>query len=308
MRFAEFYARATRPIISFEVYPPKPDSSPEAFHSVLAKLVDLGPDFMTVTYGAFGSTRIRTIEIAEMIRREFGIECACHLTCVGSSAADIERIVGDIRRAGIENIVALRGDPPQESETPYVPTPGGYLHADQLVTHIRSTGGFGIAVACYPEKHLEAPDLETDLAHLKGKVDAGADIAITQLFYDNRHYFRLVERARAIGIGIPIVPGILPIVSLGQVKRITSMCGASIPPDLFARLEAVGGDGVRALEVGVSHAVAQARELLAAGVPGIHFYVLNRAKHMQAIFEQLAPGIPGTDPGIRSVSDTGHNS
>jgi methylenetetrahydrofolate reductase (NADPH) len=289
MRFADFYANRTRPVISFEVYPPKPDSSPEAFRSVLAKLVDLRPDFMTVTYGAFGSTRIRTIEIAEMIRREFGVECACHLTCVGSTAADIARIVGDIERAGVGNIIALRGDPPQESAAPYVPVPGGYLHADELVTHIRSTGRFGIAVACYPEKHLEAPDFEADLAHLKGKVDAGADIAITQLFYDNRHYFRLVERARAIGIGIPIVPGILPIVSLGQVKRITSMCGATIPRDLLARLEAVGGDGVRALEVGVAHAIAQARELLASGVPGIHFYVLNRSKHMQEIFARLAP-------------------
>ncbi len=294
MRFAELYARRTRPVISFEVFPPKPETPMDVFRGILARLVDLRPDFMTVTYGAFGSTRVRTIEIAEMIRREFAIECACHLTCVGSTAADIDRILDDLRANGIENIVALRGDPPQ-GQSEYVPPPGGYAHARDLVAHIRRAPGFGIAVASYPEKHIEAPDAETDLRHLAEKIDAGADAAITQLFYDNRHFDRLVARARAIGIRVPIVPGLLPIVSLGQVKRITSVCGATIPPDLLSRLEAAG-EGDRALEVGVRHAVEQARALIREGVPGIHFFVLNRFRHMAAILEELRPDLEGGPP------------
>ena len=169
----------------------------------------------------------------------------------------------------------------------FVPPEGGYRHADELISHIRKRGGFGIAVAGYPEKHLEAPDLETDLTHLLGKVAAGGDIVITQLFYDNRHYFSFVERARQLGIQVPIVPGLLPIVSFQQVKRITGMCGTTIPPDLLNRLEEAGDDGAAALDVGVHHAVEQARELLERGAPGIHFYVLNRSQHMIRIMEEL---------------------
>ena len=288
MRFPEFYASRRRPVISVEVYPPKPESSQEGFRKVISRLVSLRPDFLTVTYGAFGSAQVRTVEIAEMIRREFSIECACHLTCVGATPADIERILGGIRTAGIENIVALRGDPPQGQES-FAPPPGGYRHAIDLVGHIRRAGGFGVAVAAYTEKHPEAPDAAADLQRFREKVDAGADIAITQLFYDNRHYWNFVERARALGIGIPIVPGILPILSLGQVKRITGMCGASVPERLLEMLDAAGSDEEAALEVGVRHAVAQAWDLLIHGAPGVHFYVLNKSWHMVRILEGLRP-------------------
>jgi methylenetetrahydrofolate reductase (NADPH) len=287
VRFSEIFSRRTRPVISFEVFPPKTENAMESFRAVLPRLVELRPDFMTVTYGAFGTTRARTLEVASMIRRDQGLETACHLTCVGSSAADIERLLGEIRNAGIENIVSLRGDPP-EGQTEYRPPPGGYCHADELVAHIRRFGGFGVAVAGYPEKHREAPDLETDLTHLHRKVESGADLVITQLFYDNRHYYRLVEGARARGIRTPIVPGLLPILSLHQVKRITSMCGATIPPPLLGRLEGSSGEEA-ALEVGVSHAVEQALDLLRRGAPGIHFYVLNKSQHMTRIMEELRP-------------------
>jgi methylenetetrahydrofolate reductase (NADPH) len=288
MRFAQIYATRRRPIISFEVYPPKPETTLESFRGVLTRLVELRPDFMTVTYGAGGSTRGRTVEIASILRREFAMEAACHLTCVGSTAADIGRTLGEIRAAEGENIVALRGDPPQ-GQAVYTPPPGEYRHARQLVEHIRGTQDFGVAVATYPEKHLEATDLETDLRRFREKASAGADIAITQLFYDNRFYFDLVERTRALGIEIPIIPGILPILGLQQVKRITGMCGASIPPALLGYMEAAAADGEKAMEVGICHAILQARELLEKGVPGIHFYVLNKSKHMVRILAELRP-------------------
>jgi methylenetetrahydrofolate reductase (NADPH) len=278
---------------------------------VLPELIELRPTFMTVTYGALGSTRERTLEIATMIRRDFGWESACHLTCVGSSRADLDRILHDIRRAGIENIVALRGDPPK-GEASFVPPPDGYSHANELVAHIRRweqqtrvedgltthsrragtpkhspLTGFGIAVAGYPEKHIEAPDAVTDLTNLKRKVDAGADVVITQLFYDNADFFRFVESARAAGITQPIVPGLLPILSVKQIRRITSMCGSKISPALLDELESAGDDDAVAEAVGIRQCVAQATELLQRGVPGIHFYVLNKSSHMRQIMQQL---------------------
>ena len=293
MRFAEIFdpRRRNVPVISFEVFPPKTDAAMDNLRRVLPELIDLKPTFMTVTYGALGSTRERTLEIATMIRRDFGWESACHLTCVGSSRADIDRILHDIRSAGIENIVALRGDPPKD-ETSFRPPPDGYAHANELVAHIRrfdqSAGAaFGIAVAGYPEKHIEAPDAATDLANLNRKVDAGADLVITQLFYDNADYFRFVESARAAGITQPIVPGLLPILSVKQIRRITSMCGSKIPPTLLAELELASADDSAAEAVGIRQCVAQATELLKRGVPGIHFYVLNKSSHMRRIMEQL---------------------
>ncbi len=319
MRFVEYFARRTGPIISFEVFPPKTDAGMTNLRRVLTELVTLRPDFITVTYGALGSTRERTLEIATLVKRGFGCESACHLTCVGSSRGDIDRMLRDIRRAGIENVVALRGDPPK-GETAFTPPPDGYAHADELVAHIRSFeteprsphapreqssvtrsetttllpstdsfAGFGIAVAGYPEKHLEAADFATDLSNLKRKVDAGADIVITQLFYNNTDYFRFVEAARATGVTQPIVPGLLPILSVKQIRRITSMCGSKIPPALQAELESAGDDDAAAEEVGVRRCVMQATELLQRGVPGIHFYVLNKSSHMRRIMDALRP-------------------
>ena len=290
MRFAEYYAGATGPHISFEVFPPKTDAALESLRRLLPELIELGPSYMTVTYGALGSTRERTLEIAALIKREYRMESACHLTCVGSSRADIDRILDDIRHSGVENIVALRGDPPR-GETAFVPPPDGYSHGNELVAHIRRRHGtdFGIAVAGYPEKHIESPDFDSDLRHFKNKMDAGADIAITQLFYDNDHFFSFVKAVRALGVNKPIIPGLLPVLSVKQVQRITSMCGSKIPATLQAELEAAGEDDDQAEEVGIRQCVAQATELLRRGVPGIHFYVLNKSRHMRRIMEQLRP-------------------
>ncbi|MBI2821013.1 MAG: methylenetetrahydrofolate reductase [NAD(P)H] [Acidobacteria bacterium] len=291
MGFSELYLRG-RQAISFEVFPPRTDVAMENLQRVLPELVDLRPDLMTVTYGALGSTRDRTLEIAAIIRNRYNLETACHLTCVGSSRTDLDRILNDICAAGIRNVVALRGDPPQ-GETSFVPPPDGYRHANELVRHIRifesrnGSGRLGIAVAGYPEKHIEAPDMETDLKNLKNKVETGGDAVITQLFYDNRFYFRFVEAARAIGITAPIVPGLLPIVSVKQILRITSLCGSSIPDPLREQLESAGEEDALAEEIGVRHCISQARDLLERGVPGIHFYVLNRASHMKRIMEQI---------------------
>lgn len=265
----------------------------ENLQAILPDLVSLRPDFMTVTYGALGSTQERTLEIASGIQGRFGLSTACHLTCVGSSRNQLDGILDEIHKAGIRNIVALRGDPPK-GETTFTPPVDGLAHANELVAHIRDfekrrgIEPFGIAVAGYPEKHLEAPDLQTDLLNLKRKVEAGADCVVTQLFYDNRKYFEFVRMARALGITIPIVPGLLPILSAKQVLRITSMCGTCLPPDLHSELESAGEDPARSEEIGVRRCIAQATELLDQGAPGIHFYVLNKSSHMMKIMDKIS--------------------
>lgn len=290
--FAAFYARQTKPVISFELFPPKTDAAMETLRGVLPELAGLRPDFMTVTYGAGGSTRGRTLEIASLVQNQHRIPSACHLTCVGSSRADLDALVDQIHAAGIRNIVALRGDPPK-GETAFIPAPDGCSYANQLVARIRerekqtAAGPFGIAVAGYPEKHIEAPDMASDLANLKRKVDAGADVIITQLFYDNRHYFEFVKAARDLGITVPIVPGLLPILSAKQVMRITSMCGACLPAELARELEAAGDDAAKSEDIGVRRCIQQATELIDRGAPGVHFYVLNKSSHMLRIMDKV---------------------
>jgi methylenetetrahydrofolate reductase (NADPH) len=286
MNFRDYFASGTGPIVSFEVFPPKTAKAQEQLDRVLPRLLALKPAYMTVTYGALGSTQERTIEIAARIKKELGFEVASHLTCVGSSREEIDRILDRLTQNGIENIVALRGDPPKGAKT-FVPPEGGFCHASELVAHIKQTGRFGIAVAGYPEKHVEAPNLDTDLAYLKQKVEAGGDIVITQLFYDNARFFAFEKKLRSAGITAPLVPGLLPIQSFSQVQRIASLCGAKIPRELEAELEAAGQDAQRVEEAGNRWAVAQCRELLEHGVPGFHFYVLNRAAPMEKILAEL---------------------
>jgi methylenetetrahydrofolate reductase (NADPH) len=289
MRFGDIFAKAVRPLLSFELFPPKTDQGMDGLRQVIPELVALRPAFMTVTYGAGGSTRERTLEIAAMLRREYGVETACHLTCVGSSRVEIDRILAAIRAADIDNLVALRGDPPK-GEATFQPAADGYAHASELVQHVRRSRHareFGIAVAGYPEKHIEAPDLATDIAHLKHKVDAGADLVITQLFYDNADFLHFEVLARQAGVAKPIVPGLLPVLSVNQIRRITALCGAKIPPGLHEQLEEAGDDDVRAEEAGVRYCVGQAEDLLRRGVPGIHFYVLNKASHVRRIVTAL---------------------
>lgn len=292
MIIPEFYKSTSKPVISFEVFPPKSDAAMENLLQIMPELVRLRPDFMTVTYGALGSTRDRTLEIATTIQKQFKLSTACHLTCVGSSRTELDAILDQIHDAGIRNIVALRGDPPR-GETEFVPPKDGYAHANELIAHIRAReesgriGPLGIAVAGYPEKHVEASDMATDLRNLKRKVDAGADCVVTQLFYDNRHYFAFVRAARDLGINVPIVPGLLPVLSAKQVMRITSMCGSCLPPDLQRDLEAAGDDPAKSEEIGVRRCIAQASELLERGAPGIHFYVLNKSSHMTRIMDKI---------------------
>lgn len=287
MKFGEFYGKGS-PVISFELFPPKTDKGMEELERRLPRLIDLNPAFITVTYGAMGSTQARTLEIASLIKNRFGKETAHHLTCVGAGRDQIDRILEEIRAHNIENIVALRGDPPR-GEKEFQPPPDGYRYANQLVEHIRQTRSFSIAVAGYPEKHLEAPDLETDLRNLKRKVEAGADLIITQLFFDNRLFYRFRDRLRKMKIELPVIPGLMPILNLQQIQRITQMCGASIPEPLLRELHEAAEDEARVHEIGIRHTVSQARDLLEKGVEGIHFYVLNRYFHISEIMQRLRP-------------------
>ena len=292
MRFPEYFKDGGKPIISFEIFPPKTDKGMGPLLEIIPELVALGPDYITVTYGAMGSTQHRTLEIASLIKNVYKMETACHLTCVGASRNELDEILRRISDSSIRNIVALRGDPPQGDKT-FIPPSDGYAHANQLVEHIRrleSEKGqepFGIAVAGYPEKHIEAPSMEIDIANLKRKVEAGGDIIITQLFFDNEFFFNFVERARTAGITVPIIPGLMPILSVKQIKRITSMCGSSIPHELQLELESAADDDEKASEIGIRQCIRQAKDLLSHGVSGIHFYVLNKSTHIRKIIEAL---------------------
>ena len=286
MRFSEIYSSPDSPVISFEVFPPKTSRGMDSLREVLPRLVALEPAFMTVTYGAMGTTRIRTVEIASMIHNEFGLECACHLTCVGASSDQIDGQLEHIHGHGIENIVALRGDPPRGQES-FQAVEGGFSYANELVSHIRSNGRFDIAVGGYPEKHIEAPDFETDLVNLARKVKSGADVVITQLFYDNEHFFRFREAAVEKGISCPIVPGLLPIQSLAQVEKIAGLCGAEVPAALQEALQEAGAEPEAVAAVGIDWCIEQSAGLLGAEVPGIHYYVLNRASIMEAVMAGL---------------------
>ncbi|MEE2701198.1 MAG: methylenetetrahydrofolate reductase [NAD(P)H] [Chloroflexota bacterium] len=290
MKFSDFYGK-DYPIISFELFPPRTEKMLVELEERLPKLISLGPSFITVTYGALGSTQERTLDIASRIKNEYGMETAHHLTCVGASRDQITATLDTIRQHKIENIVALRGDPAQ-GDIMFTAPENGYDHGNQLVEHIRAFGDFGIGVAGYPEKHIEAPDEATDLKNLKRKVDSGADVVITQLYYDNRHFYHFVEQCRAVGIHKPIVPGLMPILSVEQIKRITGLCGATIPIQLLRQLENAGNDEKRVQEIGIVHTANQALELLDHGVPGIHFYVLNRHFHIAEIMERIKHALP----------------
>lgn len=272
--------------LSFEVFPPKTPSGLEALWGHVAELMRFKPAFMTCTYGAGGSTRGKTLDIAARIHRDHEIPVAAHLTCVGSTIDELRDYLSDARDRGIDYIVALRGDPPA-GEDQFTAVDGGLAYANELVSLIRGEyADFGIAVAGYPETHQEAVSADADLENLKRKVDAGADCVITQLFYTNDDFFRFRDRCERAGIVVPIVPGILPVTSAGQLQRVVSNCGANLPEDLFTAMTDAGDDA--AYEIGVAHSVLQARELIDAGVPGLHFYVLNKSQTTGAILSQLA--------------------
>lgn len=285
MRIDEILA-AGSPVFSFEFFPPKTAEGERNLYAALAELRTLEPSFVSVTYGAGGSRREKTIEIVKRIREEYGLEAMAHFTCVGATAAELRETLAEMQLAGIDNVLALRGDPPKGEEA-WIKTEGGLEYSRELVELISEDYPFAIGAACFPETHIHASSPESDLEHLVEKVEAGVDFLITQLFFDNAVYFDFVARARAAGVAVPIIPGVIPITRVGQVEGMAAMCGASIPDGLRHELHARGEDPEAVLDFGVAYATLQCSELLAAGAPGIHFYTLNRSPATRAILSAL---------------------
>ncbi len=276
-----------RSALSFELFPPRTPAGVRSLYRHVQELMAFAPDFITCTYGAGGSTRDKTLEIVGNIKSRFNIPVASHLTLVDASREELARYLDEARHLGVDHIVALRGDPPS-GRGYFQAAPGGFRYANELVSLIRSEfPEFGIAVAGYPETHQEAPSPDIDLENLKRKVDAGADIVITQLFYDNQDFFRFRDRCQAAGIPVPIIPGLLPVLSLHQVRKITALCGASLPRAFARRLLEKPDDTGWQMQVGIEQATRQASELLSESVAGLHFYVLNKSESTAAILSSL---------------------
>ncbi len=284
---SELFAQR-RPLRSLEFFPPKDEAGVTALRETALLLKKINPDFVSVTYGAGGSTRERTAQVSRLLREEIGFTVMPHLTCVGHSRAELSVVADRLHAEGYRNIMTLRGDPPK-GQTEFVPYLDGLRYGSDLVALLKSRHpDFCLGVGGYPEKHPEAPSLEVDLDNLKRKVDAGAGFITTQLFFDNAVYYRFVEQCRARGITVPIVPGIMPVLSLKQIRRFTEMCGASLPEKLIKRLEAAGETPEVLESVGIDWALAQIRDLLAHGAPGYHLYIMNRAKGALALAAGLA--------------------
>lgn len=286
MKLRDIYARDGLSF-SIEFFPPKSDEGVDALFAELEVLKTLQPAFCSVTYGAGGSTQSKTVELVKRVRDEAGLEVMCHLTIVNQPKSQVRGVLAELRDAGIENLIALGGDPPPGTEGDWAPHPEGFLHSRELVEEALALDDrwFSVAVAGFPEVHPRAVSAESDLTYLKQKVDAGADVVVTQLFYDNEDFYRYVENARAIGVDVPIVPGLLPIQSAPQVRRFTAMCQSKIPPRLDQMLTKVEDDAEAAVQLGIEYASEQVKALLSFGVPGIHFYSLNRSRSVKAIFE-----------------------
>ena len=285
--------RGHAPVLSFEFFPPKTD---EGDHNLLDKtipaLMKLKPDFCSVTYGAGGSTRDKTLGIVESIQRQHGLTAMSHLTCVGSTKEQLREVLGDAKRRGIKNILALRGDPPPGTGD-FRQTPGGFEFSRELVAFIKELGGFSIGTAGFPEGHIACTEGKlVDWQRLKEKVEAGADFVITQLFFDNQDFFEFRDHLTKLGMKKPIVPGMLPVLSGSQLKKFTTMCGARIPAPMLAQLEAIGDDDAAAVAYGIDYATRQCEELLREGVEGLHFYTLNKAHSTTEVVKNL--GLAGS--------------
>jgi methylenetetrahydrofolate reductase (NADPH) len=278
-----------RPFFSFEFFPPKDDEGSRALLATIELLSPLRPAFVSITYGAGGSSRERTVRLAKTIQRDTGVTVMAHVTCVGSTRAELRSLFDDLARGGIENVLALRGDPPKGAAAFEAPA-GGFAHASDLIAMLRRNYDFCIGAACYPETHSEAESAAADLGYLKTKVDAGADFLISQLFFDNDRFAEFSAAALAIGVDVPVIPGLMPITSASQVARFTSSIGASIPPKLLRELELRREDPKAVEDLGVAYAALQATELLSRGAPGIHFYTLNRSPATRAIVSALIAG------------------
>jgi methylenetetrahydrofolate reductase (NADPH) len=285
MRIDELFANED-PVFSFEFFPPRTEQGEINLYAALDELRTLDPAFVSVTYGAGGSTRDKTLEIVTRIRSEYDLEAMAHFTCVDATVDDLRRELDRFRDAGVENVLALRGDPPQGQDD-WTATVGGFEHSRELVQMLNADYPFAVGAACFPETHVHAVSPEEDLRHLKDKVDAGVDFLVTQLFFDNAVYESFVGRARAAGIDVPIVPGIMPITNVAQIKKVTQLCGSDLPDVLVQQLEARADDPEAVVDFGVAYATLQCAELLAMGAPGIHFYTLNRSPATRAILSAL---------------------
>jgi methylenetetrahydrofolate reductase (NADPH) len=292
MRVAEIL-KQRRPVFSFEFFPPKTDEGQRTLEGTLEVLRDDSPDYVSMTYGAGGTTRNSTVELTRWIKHDLGIEAMAHLSCVGEPSGRLVEILTEIEAAGVENVLALRGDPPR-GETEWRPHPGGLSYSVELIRLIRERFDFCIGAACFPEIHPDAPDRASDLGYARAKQEAGVDFLITQLFFENELYFDFVDEARAAGITVPIIPGIMPITNYGQIKRFTDLCGASIPDELERELNGRADDPEAVAELGVAYATLQCSDLLARGAPGIHFYTLNRSPATRAILAALRAAHPWT--------------
>ena len=275
-----------KPAFSLEFFPPKSDEETAQLFRTLKDVRRLNPAFVSVTYGAGGGTRDRTLQIVEQAKSKIGLESAAHLTCVGHSRTEIKEILDELIHSGIENVVALRGDPPK-GEPHFAPKPDGFRYASELTAFIRKSYPLCIAVAGYPEGHTDSPNKETDWAHLEEKVKAGADLIITQLFFENAHFFDFERHMRGRGVSVPIIPGIMPITNFQQILRFTKMCGASIPQKVVDDLRAIQNEPELVQRYGIELATKQCTELLGHGVPGIHFYTLNKSRATQEIINRL---------------------
>ncbi len=293
MRIDERIASGAEPSFSFEFFPPKTDEGERNLGRALAELSRLDPTFVSVTYGAGGSQteRRKTIDIVRHLKRDYGMEAMAHFTCVGATTDELREMLDTMRDGGVENVLALRGDPPA-GEAEWTATDGGLEYSRELIELIREEYEFSIGAACFPEVHIHATDAESDLRYLKEKVDAGARFLITQLFFDNQAYYDFVARARELGIDVPIIPGIWPITNAGQIERVTQMCGAKIPAGLHRELELRGDQPGSVSDLGVAYATLQCADLLANGAPGIHFYTLNRSPATRAILTALRLMVP----------------
>ena len=285
MRIAEKLG-TRRPFFSFEFFPPRDEAAERNLYATIAALQPLDPGFVSITYGAGGSTRTRTVELAKRLRNDLDLDVMAHVTCGGTTVAELRELLRDLAAGGIENVLALRGDPPKGSEA-FVATADGLRHASDLAALARREFGFCIGGACYPEKHPEAVSLDADLAALSTKVRAGAEFLVTQLFFDNARYFEFVSRARQWGITVPILPGLMPITNHDQIERITKMCGATIPRSLREELEARRDDAAAVVDLGVAYCTLQTADLLSRGAPGVHFYTLNRSPAPRAVVSAM---------------------
>lgn len=277
---------------SFEFFPPKDDTGEAQLWSALRRLERLRPTFVSVTYGAGGSTRDRTVRITQRIAADTTMTPVAHLTCVSASVTELRQVIGQYADAGVRNVLALRGDPPGGLDAEWTPHPDGLAHADDLVRLVRSMGSFCVGVAAFPDKHPESADLDHDARVLVAKARAGAEFAVTQLFLDPAAYVALVERVRALGSDLPIIPGIMPVTSLAQLRRFAELSGVAVPPWVERRLAAAGDDPAAVRAAGLSMAVELCRQLLDADAPGLHFYTLNRSTATIEIYQALGIAAP----------------